>query len=77
MNSRVRNIRRAKVVLEEAKVHVGSDVIVVSNDYLATNMSTATEGEFDSMLVLLKEASKKIQCWKRTRAAQLKKEKRA
>ena len=77
MNSRVRNVRRAKQVLEEAIVHVGPDVIIVSNDYLATNMSTATEGEFDSILVLLKEASKKIQAWKRTRAAQIKKEKRA
>lgn len=65
--------RRAKRVLERSAPHVGADVIVVApgiggHGFLATSMPTQSLQDLDALGSVLREASKKVERWRRRAA---------
>ena len=69
-----RDSRRARRVLSDAAPHVGPNVLVIApgcegNGFLATSMPTRSNEDLVAIESLLREATKKIQRWRRQPAA--------
>ena len=67
-----RDSRRARRVLSAAAPHVGASVVILApghegNGLLATSMPTHSLEDLVAIETVLKEATKKLQHWKRQR----------